>query len=312
LEVLNQVELTSEKREKIRQTVNTLWLYDLRKLTSCQKHYSQIIKNIFSSIQNNEPVNFVQFSCTKRNKLSTNLSDFVSQETEGSNLLPNLPFLQILKTDLENKGIDVKITILLADSENYWVDLQEGKDLDLGNQNLLEILKPQWESYAKNLQNEVNQITNSENFVITQTSKLEEEMKRNGTFDFEIEFGKLQDRIFTKHDLKLIAKMSFVWKNVLEGNQRNAFADAEEQITTMNFESLKYEDLEKIIEPKYLQITKKQLAEYALQGQMLEILQPNAILLQNERPADTKNYFYNIDETLRNQPLPEISPYFYQ
>jgi len=312
LENTKQIQLNPEQREKITKAVETLWLYDLRKIASGQKYYSQIIENVFNSISQNRPVQLIQFTCTKRNKFSTDLGNYVQREAEGSNLLPNLPFLQLIKTEFEKLEIELEIVVLLADSENYWVDLQEGKYLQ--NVDLISILKPQWQEFKTNLEDEINLICNQKSpFKLISTSDMEKEMSQNSGFYFGKKLNNLQPSINSKFSLKLIARMSLVWQSVLGGGQRNAFADAENEISTPKFSNLQsLSELQNLVPEKYIDITLRQLAEYALQGQMLEKLLPQAILLQNERPVDEKNYFYNIDLTLRKEILPEICPYFYQ
>lgn len=77
-----------------------------------------------------------------------------------------------------------------------------------------------------------------------------------------------------------------------DGNQRNAFADAENEIATPKFSNLKdLLELKKLVPEKYIDITLRQLAEYALQGQVLGILYSQAILLQNELPVEEKTTF---------------------
>jgi hypothetical protein len=312
LEDKNQIQLSPEQKEKVLQAVKVLWFYDLRKIITNQQFYPQIVENIFRSIVENQPIQLVQFTCTKRNKAMTNLDNYLQLEAEGSNLLPNLPFLKLIKTEFEELGIPLRIIVLLGDSENYWVDLQEGGDLE--GLDLKDTLIPQWQLYKNNLEEEVNQIANRDDLLeLIATSDLEEQILQTGQFDFAKNFAELRKTISSKFNLKIIARMALVWQGVLQGNQRNAFSDAENEISKKEFENIQnIEDLQQLVSNKYIDIALRQLSEYAIQGKMLEILYPNAVLLQNERPVTEKNYFYNIDLSLRNQLLPEICPYFYQ
>lgn len=54
------------------------------------------------------------------------------------------------------------------------------------------------------------------------------------------------------------------------------------------------------------QVAERQVAAYALQGQVLEKLFPHAIFLQSETPAARKDLMYN---PLRQHPLPVIHPF---
>lgn len=311
LEQSTQIQLNPEQREKTVKAVEILWLYDLRKIASDQKYYPQIIKNVFNSIVTNEPITLIQWGCTKRNKLSNSWETYVQTNAEGSNLLPNLPFLKLVISEFKNAEIPIKIIPLFADSENWWVDLQEGQNLNINPNDLSSILKPQWDLATANLQQEVDLIIGFNVLKLIQTSDLEIQMKNDNQFDFGQQFEQFRQVAIEKFNLNLIARMSLVWKNVLEGNQRSAFADAENELGTTKFANVKtLSDLQSLIPAKYIEITARQLAEYGLQGEMLRILAPNAILLQNERPIDEKNDFYN--SLRKDDILPEICPYFYQ
>jgi len=55
--------------------------------------------------------------------MSDLLHNYVQTSSEGSNILPNLPFLKLISSDFEKAGINFKITVFLSDSENFWVGL---------------------------------------------------------------------------------------------------------------------------------------------------------------------------------------------
>lgn len=65
-----------------------------------------------------------------------------------------------------------------------------------------------------------------------------------------------------------------------------------------------FADIQLNIKPR--QVAERQVAAYALQGQVLEQLFPHAIFLQSETPAARKDVMYN---PLRQRPLPVIHPF---
>ena len=314
-----KIDPSPEQMEKVKKACQTLWRYDLRRSISGDQNYPEIIRSIFNSITTNAPVQLIQFACTKRDPMTNYKSPETSiiTSTEGSNLLPNLPFLKVIKGEFDILGIDSKIIVLLADSENYWVDFRQGSGLDY---NILEALQPIWVKAYLNLVQTVNQTLGDSNILqIIPTSTLETSLK--DTFDFEELFEKYKSQLYLKFPLKLLARMAIVWRNVAVGNQRSAFADAEEEVNSDRFknENLSLQTLKDEVGEIFVDKAIRQLTEYPLQGWMLERLYPNCILLQNEKPfgsaefayRDGKNYFYNIDLSLRARRLPEISPYFY-
>ena len=317
-----KVESNLEIFEKTKQVSQLLWRYDLRRSFNTDLYFKQIIKNVFNSLHSNQPVTLIQFACTKRG-LQTDQNKVESSiitSAEGSNLLPNLPFLKVIKQELTDLNIESQIIVLFADSENYWVDFIQGKNVDY---DLITNLKPIWKQASQNLINTTSEILGDENTInIIPTSQLEDQLQTDFRISFEEIFDKNLQSLYTKFPLKLLMRMALVWKNVALGNQRNAFSDAEEEISSQKFAEIEQWDLNNLkdfIEPIYLDKAARQLTEYPLQGWMLEQFYPNGILLQNERPfgtkqydfKDGKNYFYNVDLSLRTKLLPEIAPYFY-
>lgn len=290
------IETTNENILKTRLVVNELWKFDLRKLITQQIYYPLIIRNILCSLINTQKIKFVQFSCTNRIQ-SKDQYWLIDTSPQWNNILPNVPFLLTLEQIMKNIWVEIEIVVIFADSENkrvdtlqwkkYWISSQQlENDLSFYRNEALDRLKIQLKTYWLESTNICSAISLENKTMFDWTS-------------FETNFNKLLNWDLTWIiDNNIISLMSCVWKNVDNWNQKNAFIDAEEEI--INNPTLQW------VDEVYIEKAKRQLVEYALQWKMLELMYPNIILLQNEKPASIKNSFY---QPLRTQKLPEINPY---
>ena len=317
LEKIKNINLSGEQRFKLTEAVRLLWLYDLRKITSDQKYYLLIIENVFNSIVANTPIQLIQFACPTRNNVGISnlkeVEDYLVLDPLQNGLGDNLPFLKLLFKEFESRDISLQIKVFLADTSIFWMNLSQGKAVNLNPAKLLEKLVPRFKDAKDSLQDYVTETTGlcRDTLEIISYFEYEKQIEIVANQNYFERWNLMRDKVITEAEQSIEIRQRVLFNSIRtafinEGMAKNkAVAQAEIKVKYLNLEKpASLDEIQIAIGERVMELGLVWEIEYRINGIDFELCYPNAILIQTESPAQLKSDLYS---KYRNTILPNIS-----
>jgi hypothetical protein len=265
--------------------------YDLNSTNPSMK---KILSNIQISISLNEEIRLISFTCSTINdKYMFDQKKpwlYVNANTKGNNLENDLPILKELLIEL-NSIYPVKLIIIIGNTDPYYIYSESFSIYKNMDKNVLwQNFYARWSKYEKNFIKWLTEKSVS-NFDVINWYKFEKNLQRKSGIDFDALFNKNLPKIN-----KFFPSSDFQWelKKLKTAFGKNQY-----------FPSLTAPK-EKVLKTWI----RRKFTEYMLQGLLIYIIFPRAILIQNEKPSLLRYKMYQpLIRLIFNDELPNIFPF---
>jgi hypothetical protein len=314
---ISDISLTAEQQSTIYKVIELLWRFDLQRDTSKLVYYPQMITNIARCISANVPITLLQFTCPARRPEgvvgldSENCEEYLITDPMQNNLRVDMPYLIVLKTELDRLGVKNDLKIIMADTSVYWMNFNQGRVFGVAKEIVATKLIPRYVEAQKRLQEFVNeQFTSNSAAEIISNYELEKDIESQTGSSYIERWQEIRKQIIasTDTDWPRIVYNSYRTQLIQNGENKNTALALAKIWLDENKDRVSLIDsflgATGILTNDILELGIVWEIEYRINGIDFELLFPNAILIQNEAQAQTKNQLYS---SMRKTQLPIIS-----